>query len=164
MNQDQFKEAVKETARHKTQAVNKFWKAAISLNLEEKTKKYPQYIFFGEKVGHIPLMNYGFSNDKPSVLFFDIYDFANKRFLPEMEMRTIFNELELPMAPIVYEGPFDYKLMLQLAEGNTLVNNQTHIREGIVIRPLDGELRQVGRHFIRPVLKLVSQQYLNPKK
>ena len=161
---DEEIQEVVENAKNKSKAINKFWKAALNYNIEEKTKNHQNYVFFGEKVGNIALMNYGFSNDNPGLLFFDIYDLITKRFLPELEMRKIFNELDLPIAPIVYEGPYNYDLLLKLAEGKTLVNNQNHIREGLVCRSLDGNDIQVGRNYVRPVLKLVSQAYLAPKK
>lgn len=116
-----------------------WWKAAINLNLEEKLSKYPMLVFFGELIGYNNKFSYNTITDgtiTPKVIFFDIFDVkANKYYDYELFNSTC-SELGLETVPIVYKGELPYKDELyELAEGNSLLND-SHVREGVVIKPI----------------------------
>jgi RNA ligase (TIGR02306 family) len=62
----------------------------------------------------------------------------------------------LPVVPVIYEGPFDAEVLKTHRDGKTTFGG-ANIREGIVIRACDG-----GRHAIhgRKIAKMVSPDYL----
>ncbi|KOU19285.1 2'-5' RNA ligase [Streptomyces sp. WM6372] len=69
---------------------------------------------------------------------------------------------ELPLVPRLFEGPYELATVLELATGRETVSGRsTHLREGVVIRPV------VERHSPvvggRAVAKAVSPAYLTRK-
>ncbi len=63
-------------------------------------------------------------------------------------------KFELPMVPTIATIPFDFDKVMALVEGNTTIPNISHIREGIVVKPLidrwDERLGRVCLKFINP--------------
>ena len=66
------------------------------------------------------------------------------------------------MVPLLYEGPFDQKLMEELSSGKTtIMKSKAHIREGIVVKPkIEREVKGLGR----VILKFINDDYLLRKK
>ena len=70
-------------------------------------------------------------------------------------------QMELPQVPVLYRGPFDEALMLELTEGlETVSGRAAHMREGVVVRPLKERRDEV---LGRVQLKSVSGSYLTRK-
>jgi len=68
----------------------------------------------------------------------------------------IINRLGLTRVPIVYIGSFSPEY-LDLADGQTILGNGCHIREGIVIKPVTERwTHRIGR----VILKRISDKYL----
>ena len=116
----------------------------------------PFYIL-GEIFGKgIQDLTYGL--DKPQFRVFDIYvgEPGKGRYLDFEEMVGICKELNLTTVPILYKGPYSNKIKGIYTNGKTVLG-ETHIREGIVIKPTterrDNELGRV-------ILKSVSDAYL----
>ena len=64
----------------------------------------------------------------------------------------------LPWVPLLSDHTlFDLKTILELAEGESLIANANHIREGIVVKPL---LERTHPEIGRVCLKVVSNAYL----
>lgn len=138
---------------------NSIWnRAATNLNLSEKLQKYPDHVFYGEVYGQVQK---GFEYDIPQgdvgLRVFDIYSRQKGMYLNWDEVVTICQELELPMVPELYRGPWSLDLM-ELAEGQTTLGK--HIREGYVVKPL----RERWEHSCgRVIFKLISEKYLLKK-
>jgi len=63
--------------------------------------------------------------------------------------------------PVLYEGPYDEALLLDLAEGKTVLGAGAHIREGVVVRPAAERFSPVTGS--RAIGKFVSGAYLTRK-
>ena len=144
---------------------SKWWEVANRYNLKEKLAKYPMHAFFFEKVGSVTPFFYDCEVVNGSIqtkLYgFDIVNVKTGNFLDWQEAKSIFDELELPMAPVVYIGPWKEDCSLfELAEhDNVLKSNHpkaTVINEGIVIRPIK---ERIDNRLGRVILKLKSERY-----
>lgn len=60
--------------------------------------------------------------------------------------------------PVIYSGPYNYELLCERAEGMSILGNNLHIREGIVVRP--AYERMAGQGYTRVIAKFISQAYL----
>jgi len=69
-------------------------------------------------------------------------------------------QLRVDRLPVLYRGPFSRAVMIEHTDGKTVVGGGVHIREGIVVRPVQ-ERRDdtIGR----VILKSVSGDYLTRK-
>jgi RNA ligase (TIGR02306 family) len=67
----------------------------------------------------------------------------------------------LPDVPTLYAGPYDADALMALAEGETVLGNGGHMREGIVVRPAIDRRSDVTGH--RAIGKFVSQRYATRK-
>ena len=138
--------------------------------LEKAYSKHPEpkrvnsVIFFGEIFGAgVQDLHYGAKQEKGYRLF-DIS--VNGQYLPWTTLEWLSEQYGLPLVPVITRGVFDFEQLLELAEGNTRLDD-THIREGIVIRPLGRELTW-GKGTLDPnprrmIFKLLSGAYLARK-
>lgn len=67
------------------------------------------------------------------------------------------------LVPTLYEGPFSHEKMMEVTDGQTTMHDATHVREGVVIKPL-AERRDVNFGLGRVILKSVSGDYLVGKR
>lgn len=82
----------------------------------------------------------------------------NTAYLDYDALAQLLDEYNIPMAPLVYRGPFSWEEMEKHVGGNSVVSSITQIREGIVIRPEKEE-----NNHGRKIYKLISFDYLNRK-
>ncbi len=83
------------------------------------------------------------------------------RWLDQQELTTVLDG-RLPVVPTLYSGPYDARLVMELAEGReTLSGRAVHLREGVVVRPLQG--RYSAELGGRALAKVVSGAYLTRK-
>jgi hypothetical protein len=73
------------------------------------------------------------------------------------KFKALCQRLELPIAPVMYEGGWDPKLT-DLANGQS--NLGDNMREGIVVKPL---MESFDMRIGRKILKYVSEDYLTRK-
>lgn len=132
---------------------NLWWRAAIQYSLEEKLKNYQDYIFYAETYGNVQDLKYNHDKGKISLVFFDILH--KREYVDYMRFIDIMGDLNLPIAPKLYEGCWNVDL-LKLAETNSDICPD-QLMEGIVIRPRPERYHPVIR---RVILKVVSQRYL----
>lgn len=94
---------------------------------------------------------------------FDVYMgmYANGYFLNHRQLDYFCDHHGLNRVPVLYKGPFKKSLMLEYTDGKeTVSGNELHLREGIVIRPVEEwEHVRLGR----VQLKSVSADYLTRK-
>jgi len=109
-------------------------------------------ILYGEIYGGRIQKGFGYGEKKPSVRFFDLK--VDGRFIEYDFLEMSLREMELPIVPLLYRGPYS-KQVLSLASGKDFSGN--HIREGIVIKPLKESL-SLG--LGRKILKFISDEYL----
>jgi hypothetical protein len=80
--------------------------------------------------------------------------------MPPDRAREIFTELDLPVAPILFRGPWAPELAA-LADGPSTIPGADNIREGCVVKPL---VPRRDPDCGRVILKLVSVDYLERRK
>jgi RNA ligase (TIGR02306 family) len=82
-----------------------------------------------------------------------VVDIANRRLL-----RSGVLDEPVATAPVLYEGPYDEAVLLELAEGNSTLDGAQNIREGLVVRPVREEYSPVTGG--RKIGKIVGAGYL----
>lgn len=121
----------------------------------------PGHILYGEVYGDVQELKYG---TKPgTILFaaFALYDATTGKWLDYNDLRARCMAVGVPLAPLVYEGPYDWTLVRSFAEEDSVATrwndpNAAQLSEGIVIVPLHE--RQEYR-LGRVALKHISQRY-----
>lgn len=139
---------------------SQWWKMADRYNLKEKLAKYPGYMFVGEMFGNrVNILKYFEEKGRIELAFYDIYDTAAGRYLDWPDALKIFKGLELPVVPILYEGPFEsYDSLKPLADNGSKVPDAKDICEGWIIRPL---LERYEDRVGRVILKYKTDEYLS---
>lgn len=141
---------------------NCVWRKALKEQpwIELICKANPGYIVYGEVTPTQKGFNYG--NEDGSVRFF-LFDIRTPdgRWLPRMEYVTLkgIESVDLGYAevPHIFTGAFNAETVKQYVDGQSLVENSGHIREGVVIRPVnERSVRGLGR----VQLKAVSNAFL----
>lgn len=140
------------------QGDNWWWKAlAQNPQIEAFCIAFPGAVLYGEVFGNVQTLRYGAVNGEYKFVAFDLM--IGQQWTDFDEMRRMFEPYGL-LPPIVFEGAFDYDLLISLADGNTLVggaNPINQIREGIVVKPVrERYVPRLGRVH----LKIVSNDYL----
>jgi RNA ligase (TIGR02306 family) len=98
-------------------------------------------------------LKYGVPKGEARLAVFDL--FRSSTWIPHAEARQL--GAGLAWVPCLYVGPYDETAIRQMADGPSLIRSADHIREGIVVKPLEERTDpQIGR--VR--LKIVSNQYL----
>lgn len=159
---------------------NMWSKASRQNNLEEKCRRIPGFVVYGEVYGSkVQDLEYNALPGQLKFRAFDAYDIAKDRFLSNGEFEALMKKAGIPVMPVVYEGPFLPDELKAAVETRSILADMDHvagrsydflfkgetdrpaaapyhIMEGVVVRPLE---ERVVHHFGRVVLKLVSQQY-----
>jgi RNA ligase (TIGR02306 family) len=132
-------------------------------NLGEKlrrlSEKYPGEVVYilGEAFGNQDL-KYGLKAGDYDFRCFDIR--VGKRYVDSDTLQDLCCELDIPTAPIMYQGLFNKEKMFELASGHETVNGTAQIREGVVIKPA----KEIwNNRFGRVILKLRSDEYMTRK-
>jgi RNA ligase (TIGR02306 family) len=121
-------------------------------------------IVYGEIFGcGVQDLHYGAKTEKD----YRVFDIAiNGEYMPWAAMKYVCDEAGLPTVPVLTAGILDLEELCTLAEGNTTLND-THIREGIVVRPMCQELTwSKGIEDPNPkrmIFKVISGSYLTRK-
>lgn len=136
------------------------WWKVLETNpeIEEFCKANPNIVVFGEVCGAVQKgFNYGIPSGKITVLVFDL--FKDGEWLSIEQSKAIGSNLQwVPI--VVTDFPYNFDKIKQLAEGDSLVSNSKHIREGIVVKPMQERFDlEIGR----VQLKVVSDKYYASK-
>jgi hypothetical protein len=145
--------------RWKAPGTGTVWHKALEQNpwIEEWLRKYEGYALYGEVTPTQAKFNYGCKPGDVKFFVFDIFtpenkwvdfnDFVNYGFRPADGRRV----------PFLYLGPFTKELLEEKAVGNSLVPGASHIREGVVTKPIN---ERHAKGLGRVQLKLVSNDFL----
>jgi RNA ligase (TIGR02306 family) len=139
---------------------NVYLKAAKSNDIRNRIKRvFPDVVVhvFGEVYGYgVQDLQYGRKDQG-----FAIFDICvESKYLNRDELVEAIKELGLPRVPVLYRGPFSKEIMYNYTSGRTVVDNGSHIREGIVITPV---IERRNDTIGRVILKSVSGDYLTRK-
>lgn len=146
----------------------KFRQASVWNRMAEKygldgiLSKHPGLVLYGEVYGKgIQDLTYG--KEEPEVLFFDAYDTRSGKWLNVYDVSTFCIVERLPHVPILYEGPFNLQSAYSMAEGLSTIVGANHVREGIVVKPVQERWDSEGLGG-RVFLKLPGEGYLLRKE
>jgi RNA ligase (TIGR02306 family) len=93
---------------------------------------------YGEVYGAgVQDLHYGETRkDTPGFAVFDIAidEGSGRSWLSQGQLREVCVDFNLTLAPVLYEGKYDYDTLTALAEGNTSLGGATNLREGLVVR------------------------------
>lgn len=133
---------------------NLWWKAAMAFGLEEKLRKAPDKVFYGEIFGNVQDLNYDAKKNELLLRFFDVYDITTGQYMNWQDAKKNIEDIGLIAAPLLHEGPWS-KDLLSLAEGKSTIAN--NVREGFVVRP---QRERFSEEVGRVILKMVGEGYL----
>lgn len=139
---------------------NLWWKAAIQYGLEEKLQRHPGIVFYGEVFGRVQDLHYGtMASGQIRLAFFDALDVTTRTYLPWDRFQAMLFDLELPLVPILYRGPWKPELVAH-AEGESTVPDAKNVREGMVVKPVQERWHDKAG---RAILKVHGEGYLTRK-
>lgn len=153
---------------------NLYWRAVRRFGLVEYAQallevlRVPAVGLFGEVFGRgIQDLHYGSEAAVDDAIGYALFDVATAgplgmSYLPPATVARTMLDLPLPpppLAPVLYDGPYHYETLRDLAEGREEVSGQSlHIREGLVVRRKLSEARTA--EGARRIAKFVSEAYL----
>jgi RNA ligase (TIGR02306 family) len=118
----------------------------------------PAFYVLGETYGKgVQDLEYGLS--KPHFRAFDIYvgEPGQGKYLSGLEFMELCDKAQIERVPVLYNGPFTKDTLLAVTNGKDSVTG-THMREGVVVRPLLEE--RYTELLGRVILKSISEAYL----
>jgi RNA ligase (TIGR02306 family) len=146
-------------------AANLYWYPLslppVRTMLEGLGAHYRQVILFGEIYGSkVQSLDYGHKG----TLGYRVFDvFTDGKYRSWQEVASICDTYSVETVPVVAKVLFNIDKVKNYSEGNTLLmEDNAHIREGLVVRPFYEERQdpKIGRC----ILKYVSDQYLFGKQ
>jgi RNA ligase (TIGR02306 family) len=135
---------------------NLWWKVAKAYNLEERLKRDPGMILYGEIYGRVQDLHYGAKLNELFFRAFDVYHTGVGQWLSYLPFVCFCDELEIPRVPLLYKGPYlGFEDLAIFAEGQSTL--AAHIKEGFVIKPT---MERWNNKTGRTIAKLISDAYL----
>lgn len=135
---------------------NLYWRMTRKYRLFEKLAGLGNVMLFGETYGPgVQDLGYGVQKGEPQFFAFDMA--INGRYLDYEDFAKNCTEREIPMSKVLYRGPFGPECLAHTSGKETLSGKETHMREGLVIRPV----KERFEHSVgRVILKSVNSDYL----
>lgn len=132
-----------------------WWRAMYETGLDRVVERCPGLVFFGELHGEL-VQDLDYGVDGVTVRVFDVFDSSAGKYLDWRDFVALCVLESVPMAPVLYHGPWDEAAVRAMAEGRTTLPGD-HVREGVVVRPI---VERWDRRVGRVVLKHVGEGYL----
>lgn len=136
------------------------WWMAVKQNpwIAEFCQKHPGKVLYGEIYGWVQDLRYGAAPGQIWFRAFDVLDGGNWLDMADPVWAEIPTEHQVPL---LYMGSYSESIVMAYVDGQTTIPGASHIREGIVIKPLrERTSPEVGR----VILKVVSNKYLEKAK
>jgi RNA ligase (TIGR02306 family) len=134
---------------------NLWWKALKNCPVLESWLRHNQNLpVYAEVYGQVQNLKYGAMKGEVRIAAFDILKGYN--WLDFDDAHAV--GAPLPWVPLVYRGPFNKDMILELAEGDSSIPEAKHYREGVVVKPVH---ERVDRRIGRVQLKVVGNRYLS---
>jgi len=123
----------------------------------ENQESFISIYAFGEILGSQDLMY----NCKSGQLDYRCFDIAiNGKYIPYDEMIRYSSSFDIPLVPLLYNGPYSEQLVWDLTKGKSVVEGSNNIKEGVVVR---ANPERTDPRIGRVILKLLSDDYLTRK-
>lgn len=138
--------------------VNVYWRCINQHpQLRAWAEANPEFILYGENYGMVGGMKYGAKQNELFFAAFAIYNPKENQWLDFDELQESVNKFNIQTAPVLYRGPFNKQILLDLAEKDSVIKGANHLSEGCVVVPIKERTHQeIGR----VALKCVSNRYL----
>lgn len=121
----------------------------------EWCQAHPEIILYGEVFGQVQTLKYGAGQND---IFFAAFALLEKlTWIDYDQCQMMLEGSGVKWAPLVYRGPFDEKVLLELAELDSIWPGANHLREGVVVVPVH---ERTDKRLGRICLKMVSNRYL----
>jgi RNA ligase (TIGR02306 family) len=122
------------------------------------SREHKQVILFGEVFGKgIQKLEYGQKG-----LAFNAFDLlVDGKYLNAHEFLETMYNYSIPHVPTLGFGPFTVGAIINLAKGKSTIEGSSHIKEGVVVRPI---YERTDPRVGRVILKYVSDEYLLSQK
>jgi RNA ligase (TIGR02306 family) len=143
-------------------SVNLYWYPLLSLEpvralLEAHGATARSVILFGEVFGtRVQDFDYGRKN-RIDFLAFDLM--VDGRYVDHDPFREACERFGVAAVPIVYRGPFSLEALRREADAESVVGGGRY-REGVVVRPVQERVQEIGGSIRRVVLKYKGDRYL----
>jgi len=133
-----------------------FWRSYRSVSALEKFVKENEHLcIFGESYGNLPKFREDCPAGERRFRAFDIFNSDTNSWLQYPEFLMTCKHYDIPFCPIIYEGPFDFEKLKELAENDSPLK-KGQMMEGLVIWPANCDYhKRLGRRKA----KLVSLRY-----
>jgi RNA ligase (TIGR02306 family) len=120
-------------------------------------KEHKQVILYGETFGNVQFLKY----NRDNAIDFRAFDlFIDGTWVDYDEFKNICDSYGVPTVPLLARIPFSLEKVRELSEGQTMLNEATHIREGVVVKPVKERVDYETLRGRRVILKYVSDTYL----
>lgn len=123
-----------------------FWRSYRSVpDLERLVKENSHICVFGESYGNVPKFMYDCPKGERRFRAFDMFNMETNLWLQYAEFKDMCEKYSIPICPVIYEGPFDFEKLKELAETDSPLK-PGQMMEGLVIWPLNCDFhRKLGR-------------------
>jgi RNA ligase (TIGR02306 family) len=152
---------------------NMWWKAlAGTPSLRKFCEENPGMVVYGEVYGAVQDLPYGHKKGQVSFVAFDVM--KDGRWMDAVDGRLFLEQYGVPQVPLfnkrteavssadnVEPIPYDFDQIAAMAEGKTLMPNDNHVREGVVVKPF---VERWNPTIGRVILKVVGAGYLERSK
>lgn len=124
----------------------------------EITSLWKGLVFYGEIYGDgiQTGYNYGLTDGRIDVVWFDAYDSQRGEFLSYPLLREMLRHLGFKTVPVLDSGYYNWDLLDDNVFGRSVLCPEQRHREGIVIRPVT----EFNGHCGRAILKYINSDYL----
>jgi RNA ligase (TIGR02306 family) len=158
---DKAEEIVAKLRRQAERPARNLWWQVLRKTpaLERFCIEHPGVVVYGEVYGAVQNLAYGHGKGDAGFAAFDVLN--DGYWMPADVSRALLEAYGVPCVPLVGRMPFDFDRICELAEDPTSVPGADHVREGVVVKPLEERYDDsVGR----VCLKWVSAGYLERAK
>ena len=133
---------------------------AVKNLLDSLSINHKQVVLYGEIFG--ANVQKGVRYGSPEKIAFRAFDMIlDGKYANYDEFSSYCEQYGVEMAPLLYRGPYSLDKVKTLSEGKTTIGEgETHIREGVVVKPV---AERFDPKLGRVILKYVSDQYLLAK-
>ena len=122
-------------------------------------KGHRHVILFGEVFGaKVQNLNYGHVG-KLGFAAFDLY--IDGRYADVAQFEELCAAHGVPTVPVLYRGPFSLDAIKAASAGSTTIGGATHVREGVVVKPV---VERTDPKVGRVILKYLNDDYLLKKE
>lgn len=147
----------KDREQNSRESMGAYWQLALDHELDKKLKEGEE--IFGEIYGKgiQKYLEYD-GTEKIKIRFFDMKvrdQYGAMVYLDWDPFVEKCKDLDLPIVPVLYRGPFSKEILPSLIKGNSTLGD--HIKEGCVIKPIK---ERFNPKLGRVVLKCINDDYL----